>query len=276
MPRDLEVLSVPEALKHFRERRLANPAIEAPTSIPIDSVALCSMVFQQRLGYDPKHVKELAKGLRDNTKLDPVTVWWSGDEWVIIDGHHRIMAYESRTYTGRVPVSVFEGDPEDALLESARLNSHDKLPMTGPEKYATAIRFCLWTDKTVPETARAAGISPRGVDNIRKAIGALRNRGVPDHDLACLSWRELRQMAEDDTHEPRSFDEYTEAKAQQLGDAIRPVLNFGNLLGDAEAFALAVSRLPPRFVERAMQSHHWPVDWGEPSETESDHEDAEY
>lgn len=276
MSRDLEVLSVPAALERFRRGRLASPAIEAPTSIPIGAVALCSTVFQQRQGHDPKHVKELAKGLRDTEALDPVTVWWSGDTWIVIDGHHRIMAYESRAYTGMVPVSVFEGDPEDALLESARLNSHDKLPMTTQEKYATAIRFCLWTDKTVPETARAAGIAPRGVDNIRKAIVVLRERDVPDSDIACLSWKELRQMAEDETHELRSFDDYTEAKAQQLGDAIRPVLNFGNLLGDAEAFALAISRLPPRFVERAMQSAHWPVDWGEPSETEDDLEDPDY
>ena len=83
-----------------------------------------------------------------NHLLDPVLIWWSGKRWRVIDGHHRMMAYQQTTTDTKrpvkidaVPVEVFEGTLHEAIHEATRRNSKDKFAMSKTDKLERAWKF---------------------------------------------------------------------------------------------------------------------------------------
>jgi ParB-like chromosome segregation protein Spo0J len=66
--------------------------------------------------------------------FDPLLAFPAGDKFFVIDGHHRLAAYEAADWNEPVPVEVFRGSLEDARLATLRSNSKDKLAMRREEK----------------------------------------------------------------------------------------------------------------------------------------------
>jgi hypothetical protein len=51
----------------------------------------------------------------------------------VIDGHHRLAAYEAADWEDPIPVKMFEGSLEQARIAALEGNHEDKLPMTRVE-----------------------------------------------------------------------------------------------------------------------------------------------
>lgn len=83
-------------------------------------------------------------------------VWWGGDGYYLVDGHHRIEAYKAAKWptAQHVPVAVYQGTLTQALLKAGLGNTPDKLAMDYEE----------WA-KT--EADRLEGV-------LREALGAVR------------------------------------------------------------------------------------------------------
>lgn len=86
-------------------------------------------MFQQRafdgVVVDSKdHINTLKDAIKNTPgyQLDPpIVVWWSGREWKVLDGHHRLIAYQQLAKDRKnglvvrsIRVEVFEGTLDDA------------------------------------------------------------------------------------------------------------------------------------------------------------------
>src|SRR5258708_28092691 len=82
-----------------------------------------------------RHVTTLAAHLNQTKQaFEPLLVFPAGTKYYVIDGHHRLSAYEAVNWQSHIPVEVFEGSLEEALLRGLSGNNKNKLPMTALEK----------------------------------------------------------------------------------------------------------------------------------------------
>ncbi len=89
------------------------------------------------------HIADLAAAIRAQGSVDPISVWWSGYEWVCIDGHHRLQAYRDAG-AQEVRVKVEEGSPQAMLLLASAENKKNRLHMGTAERTEAAWRLtCL-------------------------------------------------------------------------------------------------------------------------------------
>ncbi|MGY4500402.1 hypothetical protein ACVWYH_004333 [Bradyrhizobium sp. GM24.11] len=88
------------------------------------------------------HIYTLAKALHEQKKpLDALQVLQVGEDFYVIDGHHRLAAYDTAKWTKGIPVHVFAGTLSEARLEALASNSRDKMPMTAGSKSEAAWRI---------------------------------------------------------------------------------------------------------------------------------------
>lgn len=90
---------------------------DAPKTLPLASLKEAPSLFQPRhdsVAYAPgrseAHVAGLAKMVKWGGDLDPLTVMAFGQDWYLIDGHHRRAAYVSAERKVPVPVTVLKCD----------------------------------------------------------------------------------------------------------------------------------------------------------------------
>ncbi len=253
------------------------PKDENPTRLPIDEIAMAHSVFQPRsfegnAADGAAHTSTLASALRGKPDhfLDPIVVWWSGERWRVIDGHHRHVAYVQTTRDpkrpltiGPVPVTVFTGTLTQARVEAIRLNSKDKLPMTRADKLDQAWRLVAHgkvNQMSKSEIAAVTTVAERTVANMRSTHAVLLTKmqddglGTPfpvftPDDLLDMRWADaLKQTRSAAVHD----DEWVEAQAKDW--SIRFAKVFGMKLAtnysiSARALQLYSEKLPERLVE---------------------------
>lgn len=217
-------------------------------ALPIHKIVLKPTAFQRR-GTSEPHIAELKQAVKNGATLDPVLVIFVGAYPVIVDGHHRMAAYEAAEWTGLVPVEVFEGSLEDAVAEAVRRNSKAKLPMTKTERMDAAWALaCLdpnpegaKTDK-VRDIRSTSGVSERQVWSMFRAIRVLGECEA----MACLGWadavRILQSNEVGETDQLGWEEDQLEVQAQAWAD--RLLATFG-------------SKLPasPETASRAFEIH---------------------
>jgi hypothetical protein len=104
-------------------------------------------VFQWRdRRYDPRskahHIAVLVHALSiTGAPFYPLLVFPAGGRYFVIDGHHRLAAYEQSDWNDPIPVDVFKGSLADARLAALSSNSKDKLAMSRVEKSDAAWRL---------------------------------------------------------------------------------------------------------------------------------------
>lgn len=208
---------------------------------------------------DEKHIKTLqdALGKRENPSyLDPITVWWGGDRYYVIDGHHRRIAYQRAGVHKAIPVKLFRGSLYQAIAFSASSNSKDKLPMSKDDKLNRAWFLLTYTDRSRSEVTKACAVSTGTVNNMRATLKALRERGVPQEELLELTWKEAKDLEQDRDKPEFDRDEVLQKRAahyrKQLYKALgnRPVT-------DPEAFALALRSCDRRLPTFLMETASW-------------------
>lgn len=244
---------------------------ESPEALPVDS--LCTMVglFQRRelvgrMAEDERHIAVLRKAIGSNPErpkfLDPITVWWGGDRWYVIDGHHRRQAYKIAQVSVPVPVEVIECSLEDALKKAAESNSKDRLRMTKEDKMTSAWCLTVLGKHSKAEVVRACAVGDGSVATMRRTMNKLRTMTDPatdeaytDNDLLQMSWEKARDAARGELEcGPKERDEIAERHKRALSYSRRMHRYFGDRhVRDVEAFAEALSiadvTIPQRYVE---------------------------
>lgn len=209
-----------------REQGKPHPAT-LPTHLPMHKIKVRKEVFQHRRPaqyQSDAHIRDLADKAK-HRDLDPVTVWWDGKHWTLIDGHHRMQGYlRANKGAEPIPVEVFEGAPAQALARAAGANTKDKLQMSTTEKTNAAWRLVVMGETlSKAQQAEAAGVSERLVATMRSAKAKLMGAATPR--LTCLSemtWHQARQEA---AGKPSDWTpEEEDARATEMATALRKAL----------------------------------------------------
>lgn len=190
-------------------------------------------VFQHRtnnLAASESHIRELVKCLTRHPEqpFSPLVVYWIGDSWCVIDGHHRLEAYQTMKFKAAIPVTVFSGSLDAAILLSLSSNAKDKLAMSAQEKSNAAWRLVISTENSRSMIAKGAGVSERTVSYMKAVMKRLSEQH-PEKALDDLSWidaMKLDQGKSTDTHTGSA--DWVETEAQEL--ASRFAKQFGRRL----------------------------------------------
>jgi ParB-like nuclease domain len=217
------------------QARIAAGTTSAPdvTDLAISDLEIIEDVFQHRSGNQARsgqHIDSLVKSLRNRkgVALDPVVVFWVGDGWVLVDGHHRLNAYEEHGRTEPVPVTVFKGTLDEAICEALRGNSRDKLSMGRREKSEAAWRLVIGTSLRTFQIVESSTISKVTVYKMNKARDEIRQKW-PETKLASLSWEDAQNYKGLASPEQQFDEEWQEKQSKDLAN--RLVRHFGSNLG---------------------------------------------
>lgn len=177
------------------------------------------------------HIDALFKALSQAGAgdLGALTVWWSGDRYVLIDGHHRLAACRQYSETARgverggvakitVHVVCLTGTLNEAIAASLRGNSQDKLAMSQEEKLEGAWRVVCDDGGSKADIARMSGCSTSTVGRMREVRFKLMNDGgmKPGH-VAGLPWETAMRRVKGDVEGPNYGDgAVQEARAQEM------------------------------------------------------------
>ncbi|MER8985277.1 ParB N-terminal domain-containing protein [Mesorhizobium sp. M0843] len=208
-----------------------------------------------------RHIETLmaAIGSPSNpTYLDPLVVWWGGDRWFVIDGHHRRHAYLRAGVHKRIPVEVFEGSLEEALAFAVEANSKDRLPMTLAEKLDRAWFLTVTTDLSRDRIRRSCSVADGTVKNMRKVRDALGETGASQEHLMSLTWQDARDelqgfVPKEPTPDWRSklVADYERRLRKTFGSQL-----FKNADILAEALVVLDKRFPEWLLEAPAFSEH--------------------
>jgi hypothetical protein len=247
------------------EKRIAqgSPALEFPEVLPLQSIELIPEVFQHREDFQwasEDHIGTLAKSMKNSTKaatkrpLEPLTVFWIGDGWILIDGHHRYKAYKLIEYVEPVPVMVFSGTLDQAIGQALKGNSKDKLAMSKSEKTNAAWRLVISTGLSLNQLVDVSTISKPTIALMRKVMRRL-SESEPDKVLDQLTWREaLRKFQgreeEEFVPDPEWRNKRTAAVAQTLSDTFG-----GEFKRKPEVFWEAVRKYDSNLTDHFLRMH---------------------
>lgn len=242
------------------------PAPAKVSKLKLKDIKECRAVFLHRWKQQINvfHVRSLGQSLsrQSDKPLSPLVVFWIGDAWCVIDGHHRLDAYRRMEEKRAVPVIVFSGTLEDAMLEAAKLNSKDKLAMSSGEKCEAAWRLTIGTNKSKAAVMDATGVSNGFVGKARKAMNTLK-LNHPDTALDSLKWYEARMLADGKTiDDDYSNDDWRKAEAQKFADKLSET--FGDSLRKhPELFYDALAIYSPKLLEY-IEEYHLPAEDEDP------------
>lgn len=269
--------TVAEALSQIQNSLIAAPVgPPGPVGLSLGDIIVCETVFQRRDTFGNRHgreehVRDLKRAIQDSPEtMEPIDVWWGGDGWYLLDGHHRVLAYESLNFSGSVPVRAIGGSLADALAHVGKANTRNKLPMSLDERNNLAVFYvCLFPQKSHREIAGMSGVGKSNVGNMKKAIDQVIALGHPRESLLGTSWYEIQRMARGAYESNYDRDGEMRKTANEIKQALGPVLGKKPHL-KVEALAMALEEISPALY-RGL------IDWVGPSETfEEDPEDAEY
>lgn len=216
----MQELTFSEALQQLRKDAGHEAQPGQPTELPLNAIATVAVLFQPRdvdaawLATD-SHVKALTEAVKNKGAdvFDPLTVWWSGKQWYLIDGHHRLMALRKakaehpKLKFDAVRVTVFTGNLHEAIAQSAALNAKDKLAMRKEDKLERAWKLVCLDEATKSQIQDATTISEGTVATMRRRRKELAERGDDPLDWSWLDAKSDKPPAAPD-------DDWVEAQAR--------------------------------------------------------------
>jgi hypothetical protein len=178
-------------------------------------------LFQPRQEFEG-HISELKAALKLHGGLDPILVGWTGKRVILIEGHHRYVAYERSGYKLKpVGVQWFIGPLNAAVEASIAANSKMKLPMTLQEKLNAAWRLVRLGGFSKAQIVRSAAISDGQIGKMRRVLAAHREE-VIQVDEWSKAWKVATKRGEERTDE--EHDEWiamlVEQYQQKIHDAV--------------------------------------------------------
>lgn len=209
-------------------------------------------IFQPRggPGVNEQHVQELKKAIErsPDRNLEPVTVIQIGERFLLVDGHHRMAAYELAKRRDRIPVEPFDGTVKDAIRAAGTANSRAKLPMTNAQRQEFAWKLVCFGPRFMSkkEIEQTSGVSRTQVGNMRKAW---RKVGMPGPEEREPWWKVMKLLPTSGFEDVEDRQSWIEAQAEALADKL--ARHFGDrLVRHPEIAALALEH---HFGRRARE-----------------------
>lgn len=150
------------------------------------------------------HVDDLVTALKGGKELDPMTVWINEQgHYIVIDGHHRLAAYQAESWKKKVKVDVHSCSQADALLLALSENAKARLPMTQIERGNAAWALVRGKfDYSKRQIVEATGISSGTVATMRRIKKQLEaeEEHIPEdwkEALRLSQGKEGKEMTED-------------------------------------------------------------------------------
>lgn len=266
---DNETLEL-DALAQLRleaEHGEPQPDLEKSDRLPIENIETVPEVFQPRTDgeeiADGLFVEDLAGELKRRLEdgLDPLTVFWTGKRWVLVDGHHRLAAYrDCKEWRSKpVPVRPFEGPLEEAVAFSIHENQKLRLQLTRSERSQFAWRFvCL----RQPDRKSFQAVTGQSREQYFKMMRRYREL-VSDHPdltataLASMPWLKVRRG--DPFAAPSAETDWELITERTAAGWVKKLKrHFGSqLIKQPDAFALALRELNRGLPLALMESNYW-------------------
>jgi hypothetical protein len=174
--------SVPRALQWSQIETL--PALFQPRRIEMDE----SQAHIQTLA---RAIKRGPRGARQ-ASLAAITVFWGGDAWVCVDGHHRLWAYAWVAHPAPVPVKVLRGATlGEAIGASLGGNSKDKKALSPRCKSEAAWRLTMEGSMSKATIAALADVDESTIAIMRRTATAF-TKEHPEVSPGDLTWAKMR------------------------------------------------------------------------------------
>lgn len=273
------------------EKRVGKPPISealvggtngATVALARKSICVAEKVFQWRV---PKHnmlpsdnhIFTMAKALQQQrTPLTPITVFPVGKEFYVMDGHHRLAAYDTALWTKDIPARVYQGSLDAAWRAALASNSRDKLPMDQADKTAAAWRIVKKDD---PRDSRSSimdltSVSKGTVDNMRSVWKTINDGklGTPE-ELQELTWSRARGLAGGRKDEAE-LEDWREKEANKLVEDLHRAKLIGRITKHPDITALALAQLadgfPAALIAEWTEEPERPFDPHDPADDDDD------
>ena len=210
-PSQINAHVVAEALAQADKELERPPSTEKPpvhVDLNTATIKTRAELFQPRRfsgglrDVDPKHVKDLKTRIERKGELDPVLVVKLKGQWVCVDGHHRVEAYQRGKPNGTIiQCEWFAGTVREAVDESLRRNEVIKLPINQADRFEEAWRRTLngWGSKR--DVVQLTGVSDGMVAMMRRVVKQHGDLSTPQGrqlrdklgaDLGVYSWSRVR------------------------------------------------------------------------------------
>lgn len=173
--------------------------------LPIADLRTAPMTFQfreQELTHF--HVTDLIAALNSGQELDPMTVWINEQgHYIVVDGHHRLAAYQAVNWKKKVKVEVHTCSQAEARLLALSENAKARLPMTQVERGNAAWALvCDEFDYSKRQIVEATGISSGTVATMRRVKKQLEaeEEEIPEYwkqALRLSQGKDAKEMTED-------------------------------------------------------------------------------
>lgn len=262
---DIDDLDTGEALEALQNALGVDPmSPQDPKTLSLTELRTVESVFQPRNldyreGEHEAHIDTLAKAIGKLEKpryLEPITVWWGGGGWYILDGHHRRLAYKRAGVVRNIPVRVFTGSVEQALAKSVSLNSKNKMPMSLQDKMNAAWRLTARTSYSKSQIALECAVAEGSVANMRRVKRALSAQGTTAAQMLEMNWAEAQLTARGQEKPEVDHGAETERRARGYVKSIARALK-DRPYKDPEGFALALLMLDERLPARLLETEAW-------------------
>jgi len=257
-------LDTGETIETLEERLVSTPTPkggpEPRTTFQLERnrIKVAGRAFQWRI---PKrnqlpsddHIFTLARALQRGDKLPPILVFVVGEDFYVVDGHHRLAAYDTLGWKKTITAEVFVGNLRDAERAALRGNNRDKLPLTPEDRTEAAWRLVRQKNErdSIKTIMEDTGASKGSVNNMRAALAKLEEQGHTADDIKGFSWSTARRKAEN-TPEDKDHGDWIEAEAQKLVDDILRYKLGARLTKNPDVTAVALLKLNPALPEALM------------------------
>lgn len=189
------------AARELWEQGQASRPTTSPTTLPLTDIHAMPEVFQPR-NEDSRfeqhdHVHALTRAIQQHGKpTEPIVVLWLGQRYVIVDGHHRYLAYSGCKVTHpelvkSIPISEFQGTLDEAIWHSLEENKKTKLSMTKTERVESAWQMFLAGPELYVSQRKLAARCGVGVGQptaFKKAVEEMKELDLP---YETYSWKEV-------------------------------------------------------------------------------------
>lgn len=140
-------------------------------TIPLTKLALRPET-QSRAAINQDTVQDYCEAMLDGQEFPPITAFFDGLEYYVVDGYHRCYA-SKRAGIKEMTVKVMSGSLRDAIIYSAGVNFDHGLPRTNEDKRKIVMKFLddlEWSEWSDTVIAKKCNVSSMTVGRIRKSL----------------------------------------------------------------------------------------------------------
>jgi hypothetical protein len=210
-----------------------------PRKLKVTDITQMTGLFQPRNGIDETHVMTLFRSIRDRAKMEPVLILAVGSHYVLLDGHHRVAAYDALKWP--VPVAYYKGSVMSAVLDAAAENTKARKQVTRAERMNHAWKLVKLAcpgrpDEPMYSKAQVRKASTASLPQV--AIMRKVHKALGDDALKYAAWDDAMMAAKGKVREGSGDDDWLAAFAEGLAGSIGSVAKRGT--NNPEAMALAM------------------------------------